>query len=380
MKPMKATATLLAVTTLLSLTGCVELTGQRISWFHDEAGDQLHIMLHYDGVHDSGSKKNGKGVEQIATFVQDGSVLLLDWPFHLPGSAMKEAAENADESMERGVAQLFQKLQVRVLGHYREPNGRMGAAQMITIPNLKAFVAELNQFISRSYIEVLPDYRGPSQRTAQKMLAEARNNWEWLTVDGHSISFTLPVQPNEWRQIKGDYLGQIAKQLGRGSEPKERREMSAFLLALASAPISLIDKKDRVTLVLGHQEQPSTLRANVRRDYETSLEETLRQHVTVDIDERLGEALLSGSDPGALAPLLTWGPPEEQVRPLLYVLETGDARRKEDARKHLLRWADQWNNQRGFPEAPEEWKTDPRFLTAWKKWYRDVRGPGRKGA
>ena len=70
----------LSVAMLAALSGCVELTGQRITWFYDQAKDELQILLYYDGIHDSGS---GTEPGTIANFVRDGNVMLLDWPFHV---------------------------------------------------------------------------------------------------------------------------------------------------------------------------------------------------------------------------------------------------------------------------------------------------------
>lgn len=71
---------------LLMVGSCVELTGQRISWFYDEAKDELLILIHYDGIHDSGSDKNGIGVEQVPKFVESGFPLtFIEFP---PGNQL----------------------------------------------------------------------------------------------------------------------------------------------------------------------------------------------------------------------------------------------------------------------------------------------------
>ena len=37
---------------LLALYGCVSLTGQRITWFHDALKDTFYILIQYDGIHE----------------------------------------------------------------------------------------------------------------------------------------------------------------------------------------------------------------------------------------------------------------------------------------------------------------------------------------
>ena len=77
---------------LLFLPGCVQLTGQRITWWYDRAKDELQVLIHYDGIHDSGNDQNGKGTEQIPPFVREGNVMLLDWPFQLEMAAVRKKA------------------------------------------------------------------------------------------------------------------------------------------------------------------------------------------------------------------------------------------------------------------------------------------------
>ena len=86
---------------------CVELTGQRILWSYDAVKDEIQILLYYDGIHDSGDDRNGKGLEQVPKFVQDGDFMLLDWPFHFNRVQLQAQAENqAAGPLERDWAKL----------------------------------------------------------------------------------------------------------------------------------------------------------------------------------------------------------------------------------------------------------------------------------
>ena len=80
---------LLLALVLLTVPACVQLTGQRITWSYDAVKDEIQILLFYDGIHDSGTNQNGKGLEQIPKFVQDGDFMLLDWPFHVSRARCK---------------------------------------------------------------------------------------------------------------------------------------------------------------------------------------------------------------------------------------------------------------------------------------------------
>ncbi|MHC5065120.1 MAG: hypothetical protein ACYTG5_14230 [Planctomycetota bacterium] len=80
---------LVLLAALLWVPACVELTGQRISWFHDVAEDRLQFLIHYDGIHEGGGSRD-KGSEQIPEFVANEEILIMDWIFHLDRSAIDE--------------------------------------------------------------------------------------------------------------------------------------------------------------------------------------------------------------------------------------------------------------------------------------------------
>ena len=80
----------LMVVALAAAPGCVELTGQRVSWFHDAEKDELLILIHYDGIHEA-STASGKGADQIPEFVNSGDIMFLDWPFHLEMADVRRA-------------------------------------------------------------------------------------------------------------------------------------------------------------------------------------------------------------------------------------------------------------------------------------------------
>ena len=59
---------------LLTVSACVELTGQRITWFHDVAADRLQFLIHYDGIHESNGW-NSSGKEEIPPFIANEEIL-----------------------------------------------------------------------------------------------------------------------------------------------------------------------------------------------------------------------------------------------------------------------------------------------------------------
>ena len=65
MRKFRLSVLVLLGATLLVASGCVELTGQRISWFYDAVQDRLQILIHYDGIHEA-STSSESTVDMIA--------------------------------------------------------------------------------------------------------------------------------------------------------------------------------------------------------------------------------------------------------------------------------------------------------------------------
>ncbi len=376
MRMLRPTSLCLLTTVLLGVSGCVELTGQRISWFYDSVKDELQVLIHYDGIHDSGSDQHGKGVEQIPKFVADGDVLLLDWPFHLQMADVRKVINDQDaDPREKDWARLVASIETKPLGFYREPDGRIGAAQLVTIPKAKDFFRKLNDLVNREILDSPVSPGGPTFRTEKRIHAAAAKGHQWSQLDGHAIRVTVPVHADEWARVKGEFFKELVKEIVKAFGDEGRDADSHFLRqlfqAVASVPVSYIEEDDQVTFVAGRRNTPTTVRVHIRQKYEASLEKVLVDAVGVDLDETRTKALLEadGESSDRSATVLDWGPPEDRVRPLLAVAQGGDDHRKQTAIARLESWATQWNVEHGVPEAPQKMENIEDYLAAWNQWY-----------
>jgi len=380
MRKLRLAALLCSAAALLTNLGCVELDGQRLSWFYDAARDELKILLHYDGIHESRAG-NTKGIEQIPKFVESGSILVWDWPFHIDMADVREkAADQTADPKEKELAAAMLSMKVEPVGYYREPDGRVGAAQMITIPNAKKFVALINEVINTQMVFENDSPSGPMARTEKRIVQAAKVGHRWITLDGHAVRVVIPVHPTEWALVRGEFLEEVAEGVARSLEEDantdDRDGYRMILGLLASAPISYVDLKDEVEFVVGWSKTPCTFRAKIRDEYEPSLEKVLIESVKIDLDAKLAEALLDGDaaepSPGVSA-MLEFGPPEETVRALLAVAGGEDEGRKKTALGRLGKFARQWNRECGQPEAPGQCDDADDYLAAWRQWYEQMR-------
>ncbi|HBO45764.1 MAG TPA: hypothetical protein DD670_17935 [Planctomycetaceae bacterium] len=370
------------------LPGCVRLDGQRLSWFHDEAADVLQIVLNYDGVHDSGDDRHGRGVEQIPEFVRDDSVMLLDWPLHRQLKKMREATGSPgqsahDNARTERIAELAKTVRVEPIGHYREPNGKLGAAQLITIPNAQSFVKTVNSLLNAQIVEdrafrLKHSPEQPVPKTLERIETAAKTEHQWIRLDGQAIRVVVPVHPGEWKAQKIQFAAELAEKLskGFGEKPDETRlGLQRFFRFVAASPLSYIERDDEIEIMVGRTKSATTLRATLRDAYEPSLEAVLVEQVPVDLDQRLADALLDAeNEPSApVAAVLKFGPPEDQVRALLVAFEKDDVERRVEVSTRLNRWAAEWNRNHVVPAAPTATTPDD-DLAAWKQWYVKMRG------
>lgn len=380
MSRLRLTYLVLLGAALLILPGCVELTGQRITWFYDSLKDELQILIHYDGIHDSGSSQHGEGAEQIAKFVANGDVMILDWPLHLDMADLRTVLQDeSKEPLEKDWARLITSIKTQPVGYYREPDGRLGAVQLVTIPKAKDFLRRLNGLINKQLLQDTVSPSDPMARTIKRIQAAAKEGHQWITLDGHAIRVVIPVHPDEWARQKGEFLDSVArsvaKALGEKAKEEDKNMFRCGLALLTSAPLSYIDQGDRVEFVLGRSKKPSTVRLDIRNEYETSLEKVVADSVKVDLDKTLAEALLDKqAKPSApLSAILSWGPPEERVRALTAAAGNGDQKQKETAVAQLQSWAERWNRDHGVPQAPQATDKPNDYLAAWKKWYASMK-------
>ncbi len=368
------------VVVLLVVPGCVELTGQRVSWFHDEEKDEMLFLIHYDGIHEA-TTESSKGEEQIPEFVRDGDVMFLDWPFHFDMSELRRTAARAGEdgAQNRDWARLLTRLEAAPIGFYREPDGRVGAAQLVRICKASKFIDELNRLFSAGVQKQEIDANQEGARTLKRMKEAAAAGHRWVRLDGQTIRLRSPVHPGEWARFKGQALQgsveTVLGALGTGGDQDKQVGLRLVMFMLSSAPVSYIDRGDCVEFILGQPDKPSTFRFPIRDEYGPSLEPVVKETVKTDLDEVLAEALLDEGDPPSdgVALLLRAGPPEEPVRALLRAAKEGDASRRSAAMERLDKWAADWTREHGVPPAPAKTDGASESLSAWTAWYSAMR-------
>jgi len=357
--------------------GCVVLTSQRVAWFHDVDADELRVLLFNDGIHDSGGTLLGDGHEQIAHAQERRSFLIPGLPFgpHL-GKLEQELAEATPGTLQAAWRDVLPGLRVEVLGHYREPDGRLGVAQLVVIPELSAFLELANRSIDQALLTgTLEDEWKELPRTASRLRYAARGGHRWIRVEGQTLVVTLPVDPREWilLKVRGLVQGLDGVLDALLVEPDhERAKLTAMLGTLARAPLSFSEDEAGLTIRLGPGDVPGWLSVPHEHDYDSGLEQDVLAASPRDLDAALADVLLHGIEPdAALADVLAWGPPADTLRALLGAVQEEAGGRARRARDRLSLWVAQWNAEVGLPAAPVP-TDDAAWLDAVRSWYGEL--------
>lgn len=344
---------------------CVELTGQRIAWFHDVERDELRFLLAYDGVHDDEKQENAilgrgpTGKEQLEGFVKAGNVMIFDWFFHLDRKKLEESL-SSDESgpARRAFAEVAHSVAVSNVGHYRDHDGRIGALQHIVIPGARRFLAELNAAIRESIVAEFGGGDGAATRSRRLLLDACETEHDFLALDGQSFVITIPIDREEYRAAKREFFVEMFRD-ARKLQADELTEVADTVRAVggivSSLATSWTEEPDRLRIVLGDRDRSNLLRVTLRDEYEDNLETDVARLVPASLDEAVLDNAIAPQPPRRgtpLSDLLAFGPPELVAFALARVADDPNSPNAEAARGKLLAMANAWNDAGRLPAAP----------------------------
>ena len=342
------------------LFGCVELQGQRISIYHDEERDRLLLLLHYEGIHDSGSNKHGNGIEQIRQGVQNEEFLILDWPLHFERDEIAAIANDVDKSLvQRRLARSFvDQITAIPLGTYRDINGHIGAVQAIEIAHIADLVSTANRVIQEHAATNDEEDEADVSPTSDPRNRRTTDRATRIRLQGHSVII------HAWFDAvdKGE-LADWQEMIRNAPQP---------------SPLSIQHEGEWLIATVGLEKTPSTIRFTNLRDYDASLEGILEETVPKNLDRKLSPILLENSikleesEASLLQRLVKWGAPEENVRVVLAVARDKKDERRNEAFTWLENWGSAIDEEGALPPPPELTGDRVAYLDEWEEWYRNI--------
>ena len=364
----------------LALPGCLELTGQRLTLRYDAEHDRLLLLICHDGIHEDGDREGQDARRQLADHVEHGDVMFLDWFGRIEREKVSRCAGDEDEPAAlRELARTFAtSVRSHPIGHYRDPDGRIGAAQLIVVPGAREFVRKANAAVNEALLALADGavprgLRADLPRTFALLARGAAAGRQWIGLTQHAVTLSFPVDRAEFARVKAitiqDLLEELRKMQDKRDDDPGALLPGMMLQLLASPGLSYAELGDTVTLTLGGAGSPQTLRFLLRDDYRASLEEAVTASVPRDFDRLVADSLLgdTAAEPGTAAALaMTCVPPEDRVRAVVRAGQQAPSRAAADA--WLRAFADQWNRDVGLPPAPRSGLD----RAAWDVWYGEV--------
>jgi len=170
------------------------------------------------------TREGDAGQEQVPRFVKSGSVMFLDWILHFDMDDLRRRAEREGNSpaIKALLQAMPRSIDSRPIGRYRDPDGRVGAAQLVTISGIKDFLAKVNAALNESILAGAAFSDWP--RTHDRMRPGAVQGRQWLALEGHSLRFAFPAHPSEWAKGKAAWILRIMEEWAKSTRPGETPE------------------------------------------------------------------------------------------------------------------------------------------------------------
>lgn len=364
---------------LSCLAACIELEGQRINIDYDQDRDHLTVLVSYDGIHDHEEGDLEDSIRKLGRFVDGGDIMLVDWFGYIDRTEMRAWLEEVPEEnpetrpeIRELVRALNRNMTVEILGHYRDPRGRIGAIQKIEISEVSQVIKLANEAIN---VTIVGDIEPESERDPMESVAlhAARDGWDWIDLEGSAFVGRFPV-PEGWAFERSEFLRSLLDYWAEQMDAFQSGDLfspDAFLPAIAA--LSIDQAPGVVTVRVGYREEPTTIRLGLRRGYKDNVADAVIAAVPTEFDRRLSNVLLGGDDGAGVRPVLGLGPVphEDQVRAMLWARSNGQ---REQADRWLVAFKADWERRHRYPIAPASSPSDSEWESDWGRWYMAVIG------
>jgi len=381
---------LLSVTAiaLLFLTGCLRICEQRITVRHEPDADMLYVMIHYDGIHDSGDDQWGNGAQQLPEFIAADTIAVLDWMFQVQVAELRGMENNQELSAElRALGKaMAEQVKVEPVGYYRDALGRIGGAQIITITKASAFIRTVNAAINGLIRDrgVEEEMLAEAPGTSQRILLASENQHQWVTLDGHAVKVSVPVQPTEWAALKakGIYEGindfVTAYENSPAGRPEQMEMVAKLTSMLADIPFAYSESSGMVSLRIGDPAKPTPIRLQTFYQYQPNLEAEVIRIAKTELDAAVARQLAglpAGPASANVTAIAEWGPDEERVRAMARAVESDDPALTKAAFAWLNKFRIGWNHENNLPvmPVPADEEDPAAFGRACLDWCRELR-------
>ncbi|TVQ78368.1 MAG: hypothetical protein EA380_06170 [Phycisphaeraceae bacterium] len=369
-------------------TGCLELTGQRFSIWYDKESDELSVLIWYDGPHSPQDVDEAVAERMVSGFLGDGTkgAIMLFNSYAMIGDDFfdQEEAEEVPylymESVNKFVAKIHSSVDRKILGMYRDPQGRVGVAQLVTVRGASELLPMINAMINDRILLVHADMEDAEEeaalaregfaRTNARIVEAAQRGHDWVTITKDGLVLEVPVDRAERSRLRA----MIAVWILESARYFEGEDWKHQVRSLASLPISISDHRNSYRLTLS-TDAPLRIRTVLRGEYDDNLAHSIERRVRRNLDLEVGAALMGDAAADIEASLIVeYGHPEDHMRALLAVARDEEHPLHERAWASLGAWSERWNRDVGHPESPLHGEVVGRdaLLDAWNEWHIEI--------
>jgi hypothetical protein len=235
--------------------------------------DEVRLLLIYEGFHVPQEEKTklGQAKDELDRLMASEREFRLGyWPlfFNL------DRRDNDNDAEKQLVDFLRAHITIRKGAFFQSRDGALNGYQTVTIRDAQKFIAGWNERISAWLAEKLPEELAKPKRdddafdkeSLERLLQAARKKHTWIKLEPGRISLTLPGTQSLFERGKRESLklpalerlhqeiatsGQGPGSADRGAQRDAIAAIERNAIWLSQLPLSIDQRKDRLTLSLG---------------------------------------------------------------------------------------------------------------------------------
>jgi hypothetical protein len=270
---MSATQRLFLVGVVLTtLPGCLVFDRQRIVVVTPGPGEKVgRVLFLYEGLCAAGTegREFDEACADLKSLVEGDRFYLGHWMLPVDLTEPRGGQENPDD---RAWRLLFRKhLRLDPASFFRDRDGRLCVRQAGTVADVPSFLRDLNERVSQSArTDSLLTGSWVDDAVRTRLTDAANKGHPWWTVEPGKLHYTLPLTPEHAVHYKRQLfeptdLNELSTNLTRILFPEDGedrpqpdnliqslRNAQQHVLFLIDNPLGLTQRRDRLTLSLGH--------------------------------------------------------------------------------------------------------------------------------
>ncbi len=225
---------------------------QTAYFFYDKPKDELHLLLLYKGIYNDDNASSASEGQMAGFFKPDWEIAFCGWFGHVTKKGIQDNIdnENTPEIVKKLADLLLKNITVSTGKFFMDKDERLSCYQAITITNASKIIGLFNEAASQGIIEQTDDAKDVLKELDKKSIdlftAAAKENHQWLQLEGQSIRFSFPISDETFMKAKAELLEKL--------KSCPAKDYKTIIALFALNDISFTRNGNFITFILGNKD------------------------------------------------------------------------------------------------------------------------------